>query len=266
MLKGLFLTIHPKTGLYAFVVVLLGFNFYPNPDWVQAIIIAVTICFITWSIMSFNDLIDREHDCSKGKTFASQHSRELFIFWVGLGAVVTTGIIVSATSNVAVALVSGLVWACGILYSFCRRLVLVQNWMVAVCSGSPILIAGFYYSQISTDHILIFFSIVVLVAIKETYLDIRDREIDRGYKRTLSSESSTAYVNALMYTIVLMMVFGGLLVNCSAFPVKVTGFSIAPFAGLTAAMFRRPWLALQVSRYIDLVILLVLVSTFISQF
>ncbi len=266
MFKGLFLTTHPKTGLYAFAAVLLGFNFYPYPDWPMALILATTLCFITWNIMSFNDLIDRDHDRLKGKEFAATYTKQLFIFWLLISGVIVVGIAFAAVHSSATAAFCISIWLTGILYSFSKRLVLVQNWMVALCSGSPVLVAGFYYSKFSANQLLIFTGLVIIVAIKETYLDIRDREIDTEYKRTLSSESPGSYINALMYSVVLMIMCSGILMTHTSSWVKLVAFSVVPFAPLATMMFSRPELALQISRYLDLVIFLLIISTLISQF
>lgn len=264
--KQLFETTHPKTGPYAFVAVLLGFNFFSETSWILAMLSATAFMGITWSIMSFNDIVDRDHDRKKGKIFASENPIELILFWLQLSGITLALLTLCFALSPASALFCLGVWLLGLMYSFMQRMVLIQNWIVAACSASPVLVAAFGNGYIYTKQALLFIAIALLIASKEAYLDIKDRLVDKGYKKTLSSESPGGYAGAVMYTNSLALLFGfslllypNTLVNLASLLTGVAAFKYS-------RLLLHPELAIKSARYVDVMIITLFAAVFISQY
>lgn len=175
----------PTTGVYAFLATLIGFGYYEGAPWMVRLLAATVFAGLTMSIMSFNDWVDRWHDCKKGKTFASEHPDQLFRYWLGLSA--TTAFLVGGLmiSDVRTALFCVLVWVVGLLYSYIPHWYVVQNMVVAVCSGSPALCGAIYHHELTTGSVATFLMFSSLLFINELYKDIEDVKVDSGYKVTV---------------------------------------------------------------------------------
>lgn len=263
--KQLFETTHPKTGPYAFVAVLLGFNFFPETSWAIALLLATVFMGITWSIMSFNDIVDRDHDRKKGKTFASENPIELIVFWFQLSGLTLLLLVVGFTFSPWAALFCLGIWFLGLMYSFMQRIVLIQNWIVAVCSASPVLVSAFYNGYLLPKQSLVFIALVFLIASKEAYLDIKDRLVDKGYKKTLSSESPGGYAGAVMYTNSLALLFGLVLLLYPNIFVNLASLLTGVAAFKYSRLLLHPELAIKSARYVDVMVMTLFATVFVSQ-
>lgn len=263
--KNVIRSLHPVTGPYAAVVVLLGFNFYPSMPVLPALLSAVAFAGIAWTIMLFNNIIDRKNDKRKGKRFASKHPGLLVTVLSVMSGLILVLLGLLAIWSPLSALYCGGVWVLGFLYSFMRKFFLIQNAIVGVCSASPILVAGVYYGGIVKEQLLVFFTLFFLIWAKEVYLDIRDRQADTGYKWTLSSDSPSPFVNAFPVCILCSLGWGFALVAYPSFLVKVLAIS----AGIAAFKFSRLFLHSEDAKlsadFSDRVIMFLLPAVFISQ-
>ena len=196
--KQLIATGRPHTGLYAFLLSLVSFGFFGWSDWVIGVLAGLVFGLLTMSIMTFNDYIDRYHDVKKGKTFARDHQRALFIFW-RREAILLVGLM-TVLSFVApsVATFCLAVWVVGLLYSFIPHWFLLQNFCVAVCSGSPALCAMIYAGVWDGKSMMTFALFTSLILFNEINKDIEDHKIDPGYKSTVPVKWGTLRASLLL--------------------------------------------------------------------
>ena len=183
--KQLFATGRPHTGLYAFALSLIGFGFYEATPWVVILFTSLAYAGLTMNIMIFNDWVDRENDRKKGKMLASEHSQELMQYWQRLSGVTALILIPIAYWSVPLAIYTTLVWAVGILYSYAQRRYLLNNALVALCAGAPVLSGAVYHGEIRWIAICTSIIFMGLIFINEMYKDVKDRNTDDGYKITM---------------------------------------------------------------------------------
>ena len=175
----------PSTGLYAFLLSLVSFEFFGWRDWPLGVGVGLVFAAITMSIMRFNDLIDGPNDVRKGKTFAVEHRGELAAACLLDGLAILSGLIAIALFDTGLALFCLFVWTAGLAYSFVPHWFVVQNTIVALCSGSPAL-CGMVHAQVwDYRSVITFLQFTMLIALNEVYKDIEDRRTDVGYKETL---------------------------------------------------------------------------------
>lgn len=204
-LKQLIATSRPHTVLFAFLVTIIGFNFYQistTSTWIITLT-SLTFILITASIMTFNDFVDREHDKKKGKYFCSKNGKEIFSYWCKVTFLAFVLIFVIFFVDFFLSLFClCIILGLGLLYSLIPNWYTVNNVIVAFCSGAPILCGMIYFKKINFPSIcsfLIFFGIMI---IREIVKDIEDREIDLGYKKTIPiiNPSATMWV-VLVFTV-----------------------------------------------------------------
>ncbi len=182
----LFQTGRPATaGLFGLVLPLVSFSFYGGVPWSLGVTCALSFMGLTMSIMVFNDWKDRTHDRKKGKLFASEHTAELWAYWVKLNVVTGGFLLLVVWYDVWLAAFCTVVWVVGILYSFIPHWYIIQNLTVALCAGSPALCGAVYNGKLNADSVLTFLLFATLLFLGEVYKDIEDARIDRGYKATL---------------------------------------------------------------------------------
>jgi 4-hydroxybenzoate polyprenyltransferase len=230
----LFVTGRPSTGLYAFLLTLIGFDFYENTPSAVVLLTGITFTGITMSIMIFNDWMDRDCDRAKGKTFASKHSYQLIQYfgWV-VGATALT-LISIAYWSLPLAFFCISVWIIGILYSFVRRLYLVNNLIVAICAGSPALCGAVFHEEIRWITACTAGIFASLVFINEQYKDVKDVKADQGHKETMPSRCGTIMATwstiPLLYLPTLLVIlhpnvwvgqFGGIALGLTTFQTAV---------------------------------------------
>lgn len=210
-LKQLFATGRPSTGLYAFLLSFIGFGFYEGTPWAVRVLTSLAFGGLTMSIMAFNDWVDRENDRKKGKLFASEHPQELLQYWWQLSSVTTLALVLIVYWSVPLTLFTAIVWVIGILYSYTRRLYLVNNFIVAICSGSPALCGTVFHGEIRWVATCTFGIFMTLLFINELYKDVEDRKIDLEHKDTMPVRRGSfltlwhtipfLYVSALLFVL-----------------------------------------------------------------
>lgn len=183
--KHLAHTGRPHTGLYAFLLALVSFGFFGWKDWPVALLTSVVFGLLTMSIMTFNDYVDRDHDVKKGKTFARDYRDALWRFWRSEALAVL--VLLTALMYIAphVAAFCLLVWLVGLWYSFIPHWFLVQNVLVALCSGSPALCGMVNAMMWDAKSVATFTLFTALILFSEVNKDIEDHTIDIGYKSTV---------------------------------------------------------------------------------
>ncbi|MFH1536981.1 MAG: UbiA family prenyltransferase [Patescibacteria group bacterium] len=227
---------------YVAVMVIAGFRFYQVNSWWFVASVVLAFIGIHNSIMSYNDYVDREHDRKKGKTFASDHSQALLKYVVGLSGVTVGLLLLVGWQDPAVAVFCGLVWVMGLAYSHFPGLLLVNNLVVALTAASPALCGLVHERAFKPEPILLFGFFVVLLLIREVYLDIRDAKIDKGYKRTVPVV--TGYAQTWMWLIKLNFVLAGVVVIYSLVPETNWWIFSAGTFTCTAIMFNQSFLLL----------------------
>lgn len=182
--KQLLRTMRPITGLFAFVLTIIGFRFHHRGFSGLSIFTAFAFSGITSSIMVFNDIMDRDRDLKKGKFFASKNFKKLLFFWISINFL--TACILAMNPLKQMMAFCFLVWLIGLTYSlFIRRFFLIQNLTVAFCSASPILCGNLCFA-FKVENIFTFWVIFSLVFLREIYKDIEDETADLGSKNTIS--------------------------------------------------------------------------------
>lgn len=178
-----------KTGrlrgtLFVFFFALAGFALFPPIAWAPALSSASSMSLIHMFIMGFNDYIDRDHDIKKNRRLAHEHAGRFRVYLSGLLALTLSGIVVTATTNLAVGGWLAIVLTAGTAYSFFPRLFAINNIVVSACGASPI-VCGMLQAHVSRPrwHLYFIFSLVILA--REIIKDFEDIEIDSGYKATL---------------------------------------------------------------------------------
>lgn len=175
----------PLTGVFAFVLTCLGFKL-AQAGLLPASIFGATFAGITASIMVFNDLCDSARDVLKGKRIAHDYALQMSSFYqnlvAGTGTLLTFGFILDWRSG----LLAGCVWGFGLLYSLLHLRFPVNNLLVALCSGAPVLTGILYTGKYEARPVFLFLVIFAIIAISELFKDIEDAPTDRGYKDTLA--------------------------------------------------------------------------------
>ncbi|OGI25232.1 MAG: hypothetical protein A3E38_01975 [Candidatus Moranbacteria bacterium RIFCSPHIGHO2_12_FULL_54_9] len=197
-LKQLIATGRPHTGLYAFLLCLVSFGFFGWNSWATGLFTGVVFGLLTMSIMTFNDYVDRKHDVKKGKTFARDHHDAVLKFWYQ-EALVLLGLLAGLACIVPhVALFCLVIWFVGLLYSFIPHWFLLQNILVAVCSGSPALCGMISAGVWDYKSLATFMLFTCLILFNEINKDIEDHKIDRGYKSTVPVKLGTLQTSLLL--------------------------------------------------------------------
>jgi 4-hydroxybenzoate polyprenyltransferase len=187
-LVELFQTGRPLTGLYAFLLSVVSFKFFDWNDWRVGIGVGVVFCFLTMSIMRFNDLIDAENDCRKGKFFATDHRGRLLLYWLLEALMLVVGMLILFQWSHSLATFCAFVWIAGLGYSFIPHWYIAQNVIVALCSGSPALCAAMHFGHFESHSLATFCLFTSLIWLSEVHKDIEDQRTDVGYKVTLPTE------------------------------------------------------------------------------
>ncbi|MCH7605341.1 UbiA prenyltransferase family protein [Patescibacteria group bacterium] len=183
--KQLFDTSRPMTGVFAVVLTVISFRYLETVDWNVTVLTAVGYAGITWSIMSFNDWVDRKHDLKKEKRFAYEHSRELLQYTLVLALAILVILGLLALYNPLLAVYCFGVWGIGLAYSYVPHWYRVQNVVVGLCSASPVLSSSVYSGDMQMNAFLLFFTFVSIIVMREIHKDMEDADIDKGYKATL---------------------------------------------------------------------------------
>lgn len=202
-LRDLLQTCRLHTGVYAFFLTLAGYTLAGLSWTLPAILNAEALCFATWSIMVFNDLMDRERDAKKGKTLANEFLADVFGLWKGLGWITLISLVLLSTMSWQAALFSGIIWVAGLAYSLARLRFPLNNALVAVCSAAPIFVGSVQVGVFLGEVFLVAWIIFWAILANEIRKDTRDVESDRGAKDTLALKTSPA--TAIIAAMVLVL-------------------------------------------------------------
>ncbi len=227
----------PHTSVFAFVLTVVSFKLLALP-WMPAVFIGAGFAGITLSIMLWNDFVDRHRDVEKGKIFALRHPWCVLSAWRCISSITLAILALSAVFWWQAVLLCGTVWILGLLYSVIRLGYPLNNLLVALCSGSPVL-AGMAYAETFDTRILLVYCIVFsTIMMTETVKDIQDAKGDVGYKSTLATKAgrlqATVMVVMLCYLPVSFALF------YPHWVIKTIAISFAAVAFSLGISFTRP--------------------------
>lgn len=198
------------TGVYAAVATLVGFSSFGVVMSGSAILAAIAFALITMHIMSFNDYVDRVHDRAKGKLLVSDYSKEFIWYLAGYAGLVLWALTLLSLADGRLTAYCAGVWVLGLAYSYMRRLLVVQNLVVALCSASPILCGAVHARTITWLPMLTFVALATTILMSEIVKDIQDQAVDYDYKRTIPVVHGR--LNAVMALFPLTLVLSACLV------------------------------------------------------
>lgn len=263
MIKRLLETSRPVTGLFAGLLTVAGFRYFSPTSWALVILTAVGFTGITWSVMTFNDLVDKEHDRKKNKNFVSEHFQEVHTYWKRINAITAVILLYASSIDFNVAWFCAVVWVMGLLYSYVPHWYIVQNLIVALCSASPVLLGPIHHRDLPFKPLLVFVAFVFIIFIREVYKDMEDSNIDAGYKVTMPVV--VGHKRATLRVIVLTHGW----VACLAvypnywFPAIATLATASQFIHIQ--MFNRPHRVLGAKQVLDWVIRLLMFAVLLTQ-
>lgn len=184
MIKQLIQSCRPSTGVFATIAAIISWRYEPAP-WPVMWWSTISFACLTWSIMVFNDWVDRDHDVKKGKQFAHDNPRALWRFWLTLNAFTSLALLFTLWYSPMVGAFCGTVWITGLLYSYAPHWYVAQNLIVAFCSCSPTLLGCVYSADYTRAPISLALTTFFVIFNREIYKDLEDVTFDQGYKRTL---------------------------------------------------------------------------------
>lgn len=186
MNKELLQACRPSTGLYALLMTHISFRFYnESVSWFLHIVAPLAFAFVTSSIMVINDIADWQRDARQEKTFARDNMQKLKRFWWRLNAV-TAGLVTGvAVASPWLGIFILAVWLLGVGYSYVPQWYILNNLIVAICSGSPALVGWVHHGEFSGEAAATFLMFTFLIMMNEVFKDVEDVEADRGLKATI---------------------------------------------------------------------------------
>lgn len=246
-------TCRPFAMVYAAVVTILGFHIVGRVG-VLAITAAAALNGITGSIMTINDIVDREHDRKKGKHIAANHPWALCQFWMQLNALTVVLLLLTAWQSTVVARCAIAIWIVGLAYSLprVRQWYLIQTILVAVCSAAPLLLGCVYYGCSSLSVYMLTAALLTIIFMREIMKDIEDENCDRGYKETVATRLGPIKAGMLLITLCIVpaCILGLHPVNA----VRLSAFSVAVIQGANGLLLLHPHRAKLAQASIDGVI------------
>ena len=183
--KQLYATGRPSTGYYALLLTIISFGFYSEALWTVRLVTAFAYAGLTMSIMVFNDGKDKENDRKRGKVFAHRHSQELLRYWWKLNSITALLVGIVTWFDPWTGLYCAAVWVVGLGYSYVPHWFIVNNTLVALCSGSPALVGAVYHRYLTPEAFMTFLMFSLLILWNEVYKDTEDMKFDVDYKATL---------------------------------------------------------------------------------
>lgn len=198
--RDLLRSCRPHTGLFAFVLTIVGFKIL-KLSLLSAVPIALAFCGITLSIMVFNDLMDKHRDVNKGKTLASRYPWHIFRTWKWVSGITMITLLITAVFWWKLALFCGIIWVLGLIYSVEKLSYPVNNLLVALCSGSPALVGMIQAERWDLKVLFLFFIVSTTIVVMETVKDMQDKDADIGHKDTLATR--VAWPMAAMQAVLL---------------------------------------------------------------
>ncbi|MCK5320557.1 UbiA family prenyltransferase [Candidatus Parcubacteria bacterium] len=197
--KDLLVISRLHTFLYAFIVAIVGHKFTEITNWKIVLLNAFLFAVIASSIMIFNDIIDRESDFIRGKTFAFHQYKIVFVLWLIISAVALILAIILCFISFKVSLFCLSIWIIGITYSYLQKIYIIQNMLVSLCSASPVLSGAIYQKNINIDIWLIFISLCLVILSREILKDAQHKKSDIGHKTTIPIQTENKYSDTVSY-------------------------------------------------------------------
>ena len=226
-------TTRPITVLFAFAVTCLGFKM-ADTAMLPGILFAALMSGITGSIMVFNDLCDLRRDCMKGKRIVNDYTEEVRCFYRRVCTVTGTLLLLCAQIDWKSGACAATVWVYGLLYSKAGIRYPWNNLLVALCSGTPVLIGMVYTGNPRLAPWFLFAVIFGMITIREVFKDIEDVETDPGHKDTFPVRVGVTHAalhgGRLAYPVIAIAVcYPNTYVQlvAAAFPFLVSGFYVA---------------------------------------
>lgn len=182
-IKSLISTCRPLTGVFAFLLTILGFRLVHLP-FAVSFLPAIGLFCITLNIMIFNDVLDRHRDEEKGKLTAFKYPFHVLRLWKNASIFVLLVIACISFSSYAIAMLCVVVWILGLLYSILKPPYPFNNLLVAACSGAPVLAGMTHSGCFCFKPLLVFCIILSTIMVTEIVKDLQDADGDFGYKNT----------------------------------------------------------------------------------
>jgi len=184
--KKLFFATRFWVSIYAFLLVILSFKLFELPlPWPTILLTSLSFSLLSASIQIVNDYHDRKNDQKKGKVFAANNASLILNFWLIIN-LATAGLLMAVyLISPKLSIFCLLIWLLGISYSFVQKILIVQNLIVAICGGLPILSGGVFYGRLELKSLFIFTILLAIIFVREIVKDIEDRKIDAGHKNTI---------------------------------------------------------------------------------
>lgn len=202
----------PISCVFSVVATLIGFYALDQNDSSTDSLVIFVVSSIsmlaTASVMLFNDYIDAAHDLKKGKYFAFENRIILLNAWKAVSCFALIGLLFIIHLDPYLGILCIMIYALGLVYSFSRKCFLLQNILVGLCATSPLIFGSVYYRFPSDSPLLPGASILLSILIGEVMKDLRDVEIDVGYKNTIPviySEVATRIIVGILATGSLML-------------------------------------------------------------
>ena len=209
---SLIMTTRPHTGVFSFLLTIIGFRSQGLP-WMPAIIAGAGFALGTLSIMTFNDFIDRHRDVEKGKALAFDFPRDVYFLWVSMSKVTFLILVAETMFSWRTAIFISAVLVAGHLYSVLKLRHPWNNLLVAVCSGSPVLAGMVYLGEWVLASLYMFAVVTSFIFMNEMVKDSQDMEGDVGYKTTFATSygrwPTFVFVMLFVYIVLLVLALSG---------------------------------------------------------
>lgn len=174
-------------------------------------LVVCTVMLITCASMLQNDWRDRYHDIRKGKLLVTAHLKTFLIVLVTFWISTLFLILWVCQWNIMAGLILVAMALSGLIYSEVRKIPLLPLLLVVATFSSSSLLSLAMGGD-SYRVTLLFISSVLIVSGREIMTDIRDVEIDRGYKATLPILLGIPKAKFLACTLIIV---GSIVATCS---------------------------------------------------
>ena len=258
----LIVSCRPLTGLFAFVLTIVGFKILKLPL-LPAIPIASAFCGLTLSIMVFNDLIDKHRDARKSKTFASRYPWHVFKTWKWTSGITLLLLIITAVWWWKLAAFGLAIWMLGLLYSVEKISYPFNNLLVAFCSGSPVLVGILQAHRLETRPLLLFYIIVSTIIATETVKDMQDKLADIGHKDTLATRTVWPAVATHAVALLYLPLMGLMLYPNTV--IRMLGYIFGGVAFYLGLSFTRTGVLKKAEGLVDVFLALLLIVLLFTQ-
>jgi 4-hydroxybenzoate polyprenyltransferase len=215
-------------------------------------IVVSAVFFTACSIMLQNDWRDRYHDSRKNKMLVLQHSQSFLIFLITFWLITCGLIFVAASRSVGIGMALSAIALAGFIYSETRKIPMAPVMLVALTSGSPVLLS--IVTGADGNKIwLLFLSITLIIFGREITKDLDDEWMDGGYKWTIPLKIGRKRAKAIAISTIL----AGLVVATQISPMVLPSMVFAIFGVMMLIYDFQP----RISRfYLDVGVAFVLIT------